>query len=202
MSYEEASTIFFLVAKNKLLAGNLLKSDKKANQEKLKYEVKKLLDASKIDWRKAPVIKLPATHVLSTIITPKESYISKPIQFSSPVKDRVLAERKELYLQRGHFHGRLHEVSSNEERSELAEKLATIQSKINEYNRDLREIENGVIPSRYLKTTATGEEVIRIRNLKIYIARIKKQLPNETDPKKVKKLNKKLADFENELSNL
>lgn len=200
MSYQEACTIFFMVCKNKILAGNLLKSDKPSNQEKLNYEVKKLLEASNIDWRSAPRIELPKTTILKKQVN-QPTYTSLP-SFDSPLKTRVLDERKALYLERGHLHGRLHEVESDQEAKELAIQILSIQTKIDEYNRDLRQIENNEIPNRYLKTTASGEEVLRMRNLKIYIARYKKELQTATDPTRIKVLNKKLNEFETELGKL
>jgi hypothetical protein len=213
MSYLEASTIFFQLCPNKILAGHLFKSDKPANQEKLLYEVKKLLDKHKIDWRKS---KAPSQPIKELKGTPNELRGTAPISFSfqplfstekatyndSPLKERVLNERKALYLQRGHLHGRLHEVTTDEARFNLARDLYIIQQKIDEYNRDLREVENGNIPTRYLATTATGAEVLRRRNVKIYIARINKKLPGIVDEKERQKLLKQLQNFENELANL
>ena len=118
------------------------------------------------------------------------------------LKDRVLDERKALYLKRGHLHGRLHEAETDEQRFDLAKDLYIIQQKIDEYNRDLRQIEAGEIPTRYLATNATGAEVLRRRNLMIYIARAKKELPNITDEKKRKKKLGMLQEYETELANL
>lgn len=217
MSYFEASTVFFAFCKNKVLAGNLFKSDKKQNQEKLRYEIKKLLDLHKIDYRieksNNPTIQQSNNPIIQQFHTelsrsannlPTFSYQSNfsNSKSNSPLKDRVLDERKALYLKRGHLHGRMHEVTTDEARYDLAESLFILQQKIDEYNRDLRQIEAGEIPNRYLSTTATGAEVLRRRNLMIYIARIKKELPSITDAKELKKKNKKLEDYENELANL
>ena len=170
MSYQEACSIFFKYSKNKILATNLLKRENDSNSQKLKYEIKKLISENKI-----------APEVIPSITN--ELLIKKSIEIdfknntqNNPIQQKVIDKRNQLYRERGHLHGRLHEANTNESRKEIATEIITIQKTIDDLNRDLRLIETGEIPSKYIKTVATAEDYLEVRNAKMYIARYQKKL--------------------------
>lgn len=191
----EACSIFVLVAKNKRLATKLLKGETQANREKLRYEIKKLLKNAP----QTPKTKSEFTLQKEELIPVLKQTIKTDIP--TPIHEKILIERKELYLKRGHLHGRLHEAKNDEDRSELAKQIIEIQPRIDELNRDLRKIESGEVPQKYLKTKATAEEYLEVRNAKIYIARYKKQLIGST-PEKQKQLEALILKYQRKLENL
>lgn len=204
ISYFEACSLFVLIAKNKILATNLLKRDTLSNREKLRYEIKKLSS----DKNSAPKIELEFIEVKQiekSITQPKITQSSTttflPDSKTSTIESRILEERKTLYLERGHIHGRMHEVSCDDERGELAKRIIEIQPKIDELNRDLRQIENGSIPEKYLKTKATAEEYLELRNAKMYVARYKKEL-STASPNDQQRLMRLIKKYEAKLKSL
>jgi hypothetical protein len=208
LSYYEACSIFGIVSKNKRISQNLMRDDSKKNREKLEYEIKKILknspQAVRIDTEVLKYISEPLIQEKPTIKQETKSISFSLIaeNKSSGIKNSILERRKELYRERGHFHGRMHEAETNEARYELAKSIMDIQPKIDSLNRDLKEIENGQLPSKYLKTEATAGEFRTVRNVKMYIARAKKKLLTETNPSEIEKLKSLLESYNQKLKNL
>ena len=204
ISYFEACSLFVLIAKNKILATNLLKRDTLSNREKLRYEIKKISTEKKSDLKIEPefveLIQKESTVFQQKFNQPTITTVF-PDSKTSSIESRILDERRNLYLERGHVHGRLHEVASDDERGELAKRIIEIQPKIDELNRDLRQIENGSIPEKYLKTKATAEEYLELRNAKMYIARYKKLFKTAT-PSEQKRLSELIKKYEAKLESL
>lgn len=92
--------------------------------------------------------------------------------------ERIKHERKELYRLRGFTHASLHNASTDQERYTLCLKIMDTQDQINELNRDLKLVQIGKVPGKYMKKDRTADEYIRIRNLKMYISRFEKKLKN------------------------
>lgn len=93
---------------------------------------------------------------------------------------KLQKQRKELYRQRGHYHAQLHTARTDDERHQLAIKVMDAQDQINKLNRDIKLIEAGSIPSKYLKKDKTADEFVRIKNLKMYISRFEKKIESCT----------------------
>lgn len=213
-SYFEACSIFAILCTNKRISALLLKSDSIKNQEKLRYEIKKILSnhpqALKID--KAIVEQLnieikPKSVAQKEVVSfpsVKQS-IAFPANISSdktPLHQKVLLDRNQFMKERSHFHGCLHEAQDDERRYELANEIILIQPKIDELNRELRMFEKGEIPEKYLAKHLTGEEVIQRRNAKQYIGRLQKQLANEFDPGKIQQIKERIAKYQKILNEI
>lgn len=120
----------------------------------------------------------------------------------SGLDSKLQQQRKELYRMRGHYHGQLHKARTDEERHQLAIKIMDTQDQINKVNRDLRAIEAGNVPSKYLKQDKTADEFVRIKNLKMYISRFEKRLETCTTVAEKEKINSILTKHKEELKRL
>lgn len=196
ISYNEACAIFSIVSKNKRIAAYLLKDNSKKNQEKLTYEIKKLLNEKSIDWRNS----VESITVESNLFPQKMTFIPDlssenvdsfiPQSSKNTISDSIDLKLKNYYRERGHLHGRLHEAQTDEDRYEIAIQIVTIQRKIDSLLNDKKSMIEGNVPTQYLKQEASAKEFTTVRNAKIYIARLSKELESCSDPSRIKKLEK------------
>lgn len=213
LSYMVGVSIFLQLSRNEPLKRLFLLPRSDEREQKLKDEL------SKITKLYEPIEKTPrkTTHYetserLRLDSIPQELY---DIQMDGPNKSgsgnhspgtslsvKLHSKRKELYRLRGHLHGQLHTASSDEERHSLAKKIMSSQSEIDELNRDLRMIEDGSTPSKYLKKDLSAEDFVTIKNLKIYISRYETKIQNCQNLSEKKKYEELLEKHRTELKRI
>jgi hypothetical protein len=118
------------------------------------------------------------------------------------IKESILRSRKESYRLRGHLHGKLHLAYTDEERYQLANQIMELQPKIDQLNKDLKDVNSGTIPNEYIKTELSAADYIRIQNLKLYISRYKKKIEKAISIEQRNRYIKHLEAHEKELSKL
>lgn len=122
-------------------------------------------------------------------------------QHHSPLQS-IEKLRAELYRKRGHLHGRLHEATTKNKRFLLARELQGVQKQIIQVNRDFKAAQEGNIPVKYLVKTEAESAALRLRTVKIYIARYQKQMDEATTIKAKAKAEKYLNKYLNELKQI
>lgn len=219
--YTEGVSVFSQFTNNRILVRNLLLKQNKSNTEKLIYELIKLAKHEKSEKQNAlqpresllgtvtPNFSAPAQKELDPPMDHRSS--SDPgIDYSnhtpsvhiSSIQSELQTKRKDLYRARGHFHGGMHNCTTDTERYSFAKKVLDTQTQIDSVNKELNQLQNGVIPSNYLKQSATGEQVIELRNVKIYIGRYEKKLATAKTPAEKLKFESKLEEYKNKLKSL
>lgn len=218
LPYEMGVLLFKSIGKNKSLARHFSLPFSKEREQKLKYELQKytkqyeapskLQSFTQNDDIKSSTGNEPADATLITktpnaTVPHSDRYTYLPSSNDvSGLDSKLQQQRKELYRMRGHYHGQLHKARTDEERHQLAIKIMDAQDQINKVNRDLRAIEAGNIPSKYLKQDKTADEFVRIKNLKMYISRFEKRLETCTTVAEKEKINSILTKHKEELKRL
>lgn len=218
LSYDVGVSVFLQLSKNKNLNRFFLLPHSPQREEKLKYELHKLtkqyeesqhsIQAESInDERRSDSIRpLSSEQELQTI--QKDPSFSDRHRYLSSSNDvpgldsKLQKQRKELYRQRGHYHAQLHNATTDDQRHQLAIKVMNAQDQINKLNRDIKLIEAGSIPSKYLKQDKTADEFVRIKNLKMYISRFEKKIESCTSLTEKAKHEAILAKHKAELKSL
>jgi hypothetical protein len=220
LSFEEASSIFLIVCKNKTLANNIMRGEVNDFKiEKLKYEIGKIVNqhpaALKINTdilSKIEIVPAQSKPTVEYVISSEQNdeapaepktHIYLPSEKpNQTVLGRIESERKELYQLRGHLHGRLHQIDDVTESYEVAKQIIEIQPKIDVLNEELTILKNGGMPSRFLKKTVSAQEFVTAKNLKQYIARDKKKMEQATSPAEKKRYHDLVAKHETKLKSL
>lgn len=218
LSYTEGISVFIQLTRNKQLIKFLTGPYSVAREQKLKYELSKFTKHNEkstkitvqsrssepdpiIENQHKPVQKTPTKTEHNPVRSnPNHHYPGD--SFSVSVVGRIEAERKEKYRERGHQHGRLHEAISDESRKGIALQILDVQSEIDQLNRELKEAKQGNIPPRFAKKSLSAEQYIKIRNLKQYIARYKKQIEQAETVQRRKQLEELLRKNEDELNRI
>lgn len=192
LSYMETVSIFSMVCTQRSLIKTLLKGESTRNVQHLEYHLKKYLKQNKVDWNQ-PTSPPPTTTTPPTSTIQKES-IAQPL-------GNVFEEGlKEMYRERGHLHGRLHEVTTDEARYKLMQQLDAIQKKIDKILKGSAPAEDEKKANALAMSNVSAADFKRARNLKQYIQRAKKQL--EENPANTTKLNAKIAEWQSELNQI
>lgn len=131
----------------------------------------------------------------------RHSYLSNDTPVPG-LDSKLQKQRKDLYRKRGYYHAQLHNARTDSERHQLAISVMDTQDEINKLNKDLKLIEAGSIPSKYLKKDKTADEFVRIKNLKMYISRFEKKIEKCTSLSEKNKLESLLAKHKAELKSL
>jgi len=194
LSYHAGFAIFLQLCTNPNLIRTLAQGESDRNTETLRYELGKLLPSLPEES------KSPKKYISETFHVPsveQRETLHAPI---NSLKKVFSDEQKTLYRERGHYHGMLHNANSDAERLELMLKLNDIQRKIDVSNGHVDKLEKGIVETAVLKKQVSAEDILRIRNLKIYIARDKKKLkalPTH-ELKKRAELKQRIIDWETE----
>lgn len=137
-------------------------------------------------------------------------YVSNDYRFtpvdSIPESNSVIIaladERKKYYRLRGNLHADLYNAISDDRRHELAEQIMAIQFKIDVVNDEIRKVEQGLLPERFIRKSRTAEQYHEIRNCQQYIHKYKKWLDRSTTPEEREKNQKFLDKYEDKLKTL
>lgn len=122
---------------------------------------------------------------------------------SSGIKLKIEQTRIEKYRFRSHLHGKLHQCATDQDRYEIAKQIIALQPELRRLNKDLDEVNKGIIPSRYIQKTESASDYVKIKNLKLYISRYQSKIDkNAGTPEDVKKWTDKLNTYKTELENL
>lgn len=196
LPFDVGVRLFISLSKNKSLARHFSLSYSKEREQKLKYELQKYTKQYEAPSKlqsfkqnndiKSSTGNEPADATLLTKASNKDIPVSDRFTYFSSSNDvpglesKLHKQRKDLYRQRGHYHGKLHNATTDDERHQLAIRIMDSQDQINKLNRDIRLIEAGSVPSKYLKKDKTADEFVRIKNLKMYISRFEKKIESCT----------------------
>ena len=185
-NYSVGVSLFLSISTNSNLIKLFLRGYTAEREEKLKYELNKLVD------------KLPEESETNQINTISEEVIIPilPIirdlpEVSTEAKKDYSDQQKDLYRLRGHYHTQLHLATTDEERRKLALDIMKTQSKINATYKPMTK--------EPLKKQKTLEQWTREKNLKMYINRLKKELETVETLEKKAKIESKIEQFKTEL---
>lgn len=207
-SYEYGCSLFLSVTNNKVLAARLMMSNSLSNQETLKYELTKYLHSQPNYWESY------ISGDFDTELIPEDSsngrglntdfgfhdFITPPDEpQNNDIRTRILEARKELYRDRGHLHGRLHQAETDEQRYEIQKMMVTVQGKINQFNTDLDKIAIGETPEKYLQATTTVDDYKTRANYQKYIRRYTQKLTETTDTNQIRKYQSKIDEYNKKL---
>lgn len=99
----------------------------------------------------------------------------------------LAAERKKLYRIRGNLHSDLFNAVSDERRHEIAKDIMKVQFDIDNLHSEMRKVENGLVPERFLRQTRSAVDLVKIQNCQKYIGKFKKKVQEaETEADKIK----------------
>jgi hypothetical protein len=208
------------VSSNRLLISILEKGESVVNRKLLLIELNKHVTIPKNNV-KAPKTttvlskrqnanRAQRTNIIGTGETVRPQ-VSVPIRTESvdisrssadiDILNRIHNQRKQLYAERGHLHGRLHEASSDQARYEIATQLMNVQRQIDALNDDLDRAKSGdSIPKTV--SIMTGEEVAKIELYKNYVRRYRGKLNKATTDEERKKYSEYLDKYQSELKKL
>jgi len=192
LSYDEGISIFSQLSRNKFLIRVLSSKPTPAKERKLHHEISQLTKRYETSTKNSKPAQTnvaegstgtkPVDATQLTEETNKDfpssdrhSYISDS-DADPGLKTGIELKRKELYRLRGHLHGSLHKAVSDQDRYTIALKIMDTQQEIDSVNKDLRSIDAGHIPSKYLKQDKTADQFVQIRNAKMYISRFEKKV--------------------------
>lgn len=123
-----------------------------------------------------------------------------------PSNDSIIlhlaAERKKLYNIRGNIHADLFNALTDERRHDLAIQIMKIQSDIDNVNQEIRKVESGLVPERFIKQSRSAEEYVKIRNTQQYIKVFKRKLQDKLTLEQREKYQKLLAKHKSNLEKL
>lgn len=218
LSYQVGVSVFLECSNNKALKRFFLLPENQQRSEKLKYELQKITK----QYEESTQTTVPNRERKDEHRTSSESNVTSNKRQSNqdiqerPISDRysyssdsnsrfgisslIEKEQKNCYRKRGHLHGQLHAAKTDAERYELALDIMNIQKRIDKLNQDRNSVNNGSIPGEYMRKDRTASEFQRIRNLKHYVSRIQKQLPECSSIIQKKKLEAKLSAYQTELN--
>jgi hypothetical protein len=209
--YEYGCSLFFSIASNRLLAGRLMASDSEPNRETLNYELTKYLHSQPNYWERyvsgefdssSPADPEPAHIEDKNPVFQFKDWISSP-QTNPPktdIRSKVFFAWKDLYRDRGHLHGRLHQAGTDQDRLEIQKQMIIIQKQIQGFSSDLILIDQGEIPSKYLQSTTTVENFKNRETINRNIRRNLQKLNSTTDPELIKKYQEKIEEYKKQLS--
>lgn len=115
------------------------------------------------------------------------------------IRLKVESERISKYRLRSHLHGKLHNCTTDEERFEIAKQLIELQPELDKLNQELDALNNGVIPVEYVTKNSSAEDYVRIKNLKMYIARYERKISTATNIQQKQNWQSKIEEFKTEL---
>jgi hypothetical protein len=123
-----------------------------------------------------------------------------------PSNDSIIlhlaSERKKLYNIRGNVHADLFNALTDERRHELALQIMKIQADIDNVNQEIRKVESGLVPERFIKQSRSAEEYIKIRNIQQYIKVFERKLQDKLTLEQREKYEKLLAKHKSNLEKL
>lgn len=137
-------------------------------------------------------------------------YWSTDYRYSSvsniPSNDSIIIqlanERKKLYNLRGNIHSDLFNAVSDIRRHELAIKVMEIQSDIDSINAEIRKVESGLVPERFIKKSRSADEFVKIKNCQQYIRGFERKLKQQITLEQKEKYEKLLAKHKANLEKL
>lgn len=186
-----------------MYAARLMGNDTLANRDLLKYELTKFLHSQPNYWQDFAAgvfdseLSDGAENIGFRLTT--DFFIQAPASQSvnkdDSIRTRILEDRKVLYRDRGHLHGRLHQAETNAQRYEIQKLMVAVQGKINKFNADLAKIDNGETPEKYLQATTTVESYKSRENYQKYIRRYKQKIASATDSVQIKKYQAKIEEY-------
>lgn len=207
--YEYGCSLFFSITSNRFLASRLMVSDSDPNRETLKYELTKYLHSQPNYWERyvsgefdldpdipevSPGFGLNTDFVLMDWVQPLE-----PASPESDIRSKVVLARKDLYRDRGHLHGRLHQAGTDQDRLAIQKQMMIVQKKINGFNSDLNLIDQGEIPTKYVQATTTVENFKNRENINRNIRRNQQKIKSTSDPVLIKKYQDKIEQYKKQL---
>lgn len=200
-SYEYGCSLFLIITHNKAYAARLMATDNEQNRKLLHVELSTYIKSQPGYWEEfVNETNEAAMHPEPEVVQSIQSVFKESKPIDTDIKNRIRNERNALMRERGHLHGRLHEAETNEQRHELAiQIMEVLQPRIDILNQELRNVDSGQIPERFLKQNLTAEQYKQIENLKKYIRRTKSEITKTTDPNRVILLEAKLTEFEEKL---
>lgn len=125
---------------------------------------------------------------------------------SIPSNDSIILnlanERKKLYNLRGNLHADMFNAISDERRHHLAIKVMEIQSDIDSVNREIKKVELGLVPERFIKQSRSADEFVKIKNCQQYIRGFERKLKQQITLEQRDKYEKLLAKHKINLQKL
>lgn len=148
----------------------------------------------------------------STPSSLSENNLRRPVDFrystnpvvpsSDSIKDKLLTERKVLYRNRTVLGDQLFTAVSDANRHSIAKEIMKTTKEIDLINSQLRKVENGLIPEKFIQQSITAEQFVKIKNCQQYINNFKRKLKTETDPGERERFQKLLEKHESNLQKL
>lgn len=202
--YDFGLAVFSNYCANRSLLATLQRKRNKWNEEKLQYELKKLSEHIKEPVSVVKVETVVKPNV-STQKPPEKHPFRVPAQIDQlpdGITEKLQERRRLLYRKRGHIHGQLHNAKTDTERYELAKTIMSIRKEIDDIHDEMERVKNGEMPSADTNKELSAADYVKIRNLRMYIARTQKKLDNVKTVADKEKYTALLAKHQTELDKL
>lgn len=196
----------------------LSKEETAPNANKLTYELTKLLKVYESKQAQTPrqAVEPEPTKISSNSDENTEQTFPKDIgtrvhhrsvpdctgdnsSSSTGIRLKVESERIDKYRLRSHLHGKLHNCSTDSERFEIAKQMMDLQPELDQLNKDLDDLNKGIIPVQFVQKELSADHYVKVKNLKMYIARYQRKIPTATSVKQKADWQLKLEQYEKEL---